>query len=86
MTNGAYCIELVSPVSEDSVVAGLWKKVGNAPYHICYSVANIAEAVAELRQMSYIMQEDIHEAIAIDNKKVAFLYGSKTGLIELVEE
>ena len=31
-----YCIELVSPVAEDSVVSGLMKKYKNCPYHICY--------------------------------------------------
>ena len=31
-----YCIELVSPVSEDSVVSGLIKMFKHSPYHICY--------------------------------------------------
>lgn len=31
-----YTIELVSPKTETSVVAGLIKRYKNAPYHICY--------------------------------------------------
>lgn len=36
MVNGQYRIELVSPRSKESVVAETLKKLGNAPYHICY--------------------------------------------------
>ena len=38
-----YCIELVSPAAEDSVVSGLLKKFKNSPYHICYETAHFEE-------------------------------------------
>lgn len=78
-------IELLSPVNEDSPVNNFLKKVGVAPYHICYEVENIAEAVTKLKQQRYIPLFLPIEAIAIENRKICFLFNKDIGLIELVE-
>ena len=44
LVKDGYRVELVSPVSEDSVVSGLIKKYKNSPYHICYETADFPAA------------------------------------------
>jgi len=61
-------------------------KSGNTPYHICYSVDNIDEAIKKLKTEGYILMESPSGAVAIDFCKVAFLYNRDVGIIELVEE
>ena len=80
-----YVIELVSPVSKDSVVAELLKKYGNAPYHICYEVENMEKEVNSLLEQHYVMCSELHSAIAIDNRNVCFLIHPYLGMVELLE-
>ena len=47
-----YRVELVSPYSATSVVAGLLKKYKNCPYHICYETSHFEEALEELKEHS----------------------------------
>ena len=49
-----YRVELVSPVSADSVVSGLLKKYKNTPYHICYEAEDPEEACQELTSNGFI--------------------------------
>jgi len=49
MELGDYCIELVAPMDADSPVNSIITKSGNTPYHICYSVDNIDEAIKKLK-------------------------------------
>lgn len=85
MKNGEYVIELVSPKTKNSVVAELKKKLGNSPYHFCYEVDDIEEAIYKLREQKFVVWQEPHEAIAIDGRKVVFLINSQIGIVELVE-
>lgn len=85
MTNGKYRVELVSPKSENSVVVNTLQKIGNAPYHICYYCNNIENTQALLRKDGYLPIDKISSAVAIDNRKVCFLFNQNIGLIELLE-
>lgn len=80
-----YVIELVSPVSKDSVVHDLLKKVGNSPYHICYETENFDADLESLQQQKYVLCSEKHEAVAIGGKNVCFLVHPYLGMIELVE-
>ena len=80
-----YVVELVSPVSKDSVVAQLMKDLGNTPYHICYETENIEEEVNSLQEQHYVVCSEINSAPAIDNKKVCFMINPHIGMIELLE-
>ncbi|MCR5761415.1 MAG: VOC family protein [Sphaerochaetaceae bacterium] len=79
-------IELVSPVGDNSILRNLKKRVGVSPYHICYCVNNIDDAITDLCNMRFVIWEEPHEAPAIEGKRVVFLFHSQMGLIELVEE
>ena len=69
----------------NSPVQQILDKIGVTPYHTCYEVENIEDAVAELRKMRYIVVRKPEPAIAFDNRRVCFLYNKQVGLIEIVE-
>jgi methylmalonyl-CoA/ethylmalonyl-CoA epimerase len=86
MKLGYYCVELIAPKDESSSINSIIKKNGNTPYHICYSVDNIIEAIEDFKKNGYILIGEPEMAVAIDSKKVVFLYNKHMGIIELVEE
>ena len=82
---GMPLVELLAPVDETSPVNKTLEKLGVTPYHTCYVVDNIEDAVASLRKMRYVMVSKPAEAVAINGSRVAFLFNKNVGLIELVE-
>ena len=80
-----YCIELVSPVSEDSVVAGLLKKYKNCPYHICYETADFKSDFEELRSQGFMPIDTLTPAPALSGKEVVFMTHAALGMIELIK-
>lgn len=85
MEKDSYCIELVSPVSEDSVVSGLLKKFKNSPYHICYETAHFEEDYQQLTREGFFSIDTPTPAPALQNRKVVFLTSRAMGMIELLE-
>ena len=53
-------------------------------YHLCYSVANLEEAISYFENNGSVMVSAPKPAILFGGKRVAFLM-TQTGLIELVE-
>jgi len=78
-------IELVQPANEDSPIYGLLKRFKNAPYHICYEVECLDEAIAMLSKEDFILIRPPEIAPAINNQLVAFLNNSSIGIIELLQ-
>ncbi len=79
-------IELLAPADAKSPVTKTLEKNGVAPYHFCYSVSDIYDAVARLRKQKYIPITRPVEAVALDNHRICFLFNKDMGLIELIEE
>jgi len=79
-------IELIAPVDENSPIVKTLEKVGVSTYHVCYEVDDIDIAVSELRKQKYISLFNPVEAIALDNKKICYLYNKNVGLIEIVNK
>lgn len=79
-------IELVAPIDETSPICNTLKKVGNATYHVCYSVPDLNTAVVELRAQRFMPLFKPVEAVALDNKKICYLMHPDVGLVELVEQ
>ncbi len=79
-------IELVAPIDETSPICNTLKKVGNATYHVCYSVPDLNTAVVELRSQRFMPLFKPVEAVALDNKKICYLMHPDVGLVELVEQ
>lgn len=83
LTKDSYRVELVSPASEDSVVAGLLKKYKNTPYHICYETDDLEEAYRELTSNGFAAIDTPTPAPALGGCDVVFLTSPVIGMIEL---
>ena len=81
-----YCIELVSPVSEDSVVYNLLKKYKNCPYHICYETTDFENDCEALRAEGFMPIDIPAPAPALQNREVVFLTSAAIGMIELIKK
>ena len=84
--DGMPLVELLEPVDEKSPVYKIVKSSGVSPYHCCYIVEDILEAIQNLRKQKYVMVSKPACAIALSNKKICFLFNKEVGLIELLEE
>lgn len=60
-------------------------KVGVSPYHTCYQVSDIDDAIRKLKKMRFMPLSKPVIACALDDNKICFLYNKDVGLIELVE-
>ncbi len=85
LTKDGCRVELVSPVSEDSVVSGLMKKYKNCPYHICYETADFDADYAALTANGFIAIDTPTPAPALDGREVVFLNSAAIGIIELLK-
>lgn len=82
---GAPRLELLQPLDDQSPVARTLATAGVTPYHFCYEVRNIDEAIAALRTKRFLLVSGPVPACALDDRRIAFLYNKNNGLIELVE-
>ena len=75
------------PNQEKNPVSGyLDKNNGMAvPYHICYETPNLESAIEECRKNGFMVMQKPAPAVAMDGKRVAFLFCRDSGMIELVE-
>ncbi|ROR31539.1 methylmalonyl-CoA epimerase [Mobilisporobacter senegalensis] len=85
--NNNTVIELIESVDETSPISNLIKKMSGAatPYHICYEVDSIDNVIEEYKKMGFILTQNVAPAIAIGNRKVAFMFHKDMGIIEFVE-
>lgn len=88
LIKNGYRVELVSPVSADSVVSGLLKKYKNTPYHICYETDDYEAAFAKLRADGFLPTESLTPtpAPALGGRSVIFLVSAAIGMIELIAD
>ena len=85
MQNNGYLVELISPLNDKSPIRNYLDKIGNTPYHLCYETKDMDETISFLRNQRFMLVEKPSGAIAMDEKRVAFLYHPKYGLLELLE-
>jgi len=80
-------IELVEPLNDKSPITSLCQKMHGcaSPYHICYEVENLEDALSKLKLKGYLITQKPAPAVAIEGKNVAFLFQKDVGIIELVE-
>ena len=77
-------IEIVEPLEDCSPVNGYLNK-GQNIYHLCFSVPDINESIIIARKYGFHCIAKPVEAVAFNNKKIAWLYNKNFGLFELVE-
>lgn len=80
-----YRVELVSPKSKNSVVYEMYKNTGNSPYHICYETDDPESDIKWLLDNNYILCDEKHPAVALENREVCFFVHPYMGMIELLE-
>lgn len=78
-------VELIQPMQE-SKLQTLKKRVGNAPYHLCFSCKDIDSQFKILRKQGFFPMEEISESALFEGKRVCFLFNKTIGIIELIEE
>jgi methylmalonyl-CoA/ethylmalonyl-CoA epimerase len=86
MHNGSLFVELIAPLNDESPITNFLKKIGPAPYHICYEVDDLDKQVIQLMGKGFKIIEKPLEAPALNDKRVVFLYQKDIGLLELVEK
>jgi methylmalonyl-CoA/ethylmalonyl-CoA epimerase len=79
-------VELVEPINDRSPVNEILKKNGNIPYHFCYEVDGLTEAILEMKKSGFIKIINPVPAKAFNNRLICFLYNKDVGLIELLEK
>lgn len=83
--DGFPTIELVSPLDESkSPVDNILSQNGVAPYHVCYDVEDIDQAVEDLYEENFKPLFMPVASVAMENHKICYLHHMDLGLIELV--
>ncbi len=86
MDNFGVVIELVEPDEDCEFLKGLKKKIGVGTYHICYECDDFERERNTLLDSGYLEVQEPAKAIAIDGRRVSFMFAPDIGLIELLEE
>ena len=83
---GMPIIELLAPVDDKSPICRTLQKAGGVtPYHICYMVPKLEEAISDLRKLKYIPTSR-PKMSNVFGHLVCFLYHKEVGLIEIIQE
>jgi len=78
-------IELIAPASPDSPAASWIQRIAVGPYHTCYEVDDLEASVAFLRRQRLFPVIKPVPAVAFDMRRIVFLWGESSGLLELLE-
>lgn len=78
-------IELIEGVDEKSPMNNILSKTGVSPYHFCYGVDNMDEAIIQLKGLRFMPTGRPVPSTGMPGRKVCFLFNRNYGLIELVE-
>lgn len=79
-------IEILSPATDDSPIDSVLKKMGATPYHTCYEVPDLDQAMADLRKRHFRPISKPVPAVAFDDRRIVFVYNRRIGLVELLEK
>ena len=81
---GMKTIELVPPLEGNSPIDKILKNQGVAPYHICYVVDDVIEAVEDLYEEGFKPLFMPVESVAMENRLICYMYNIDCGAIEVV--
>ena len=85
LLNGDYRVELIAPRKQSDLYR-LLSRFKNAPYHICYLVDDLEQAIEEYKSMHFVVADPPMEAPCIEGRRVTFLKTSGMGMIVLLEK
>lgn len=79
-------IELVMPCGNGKdPVTQVLKRSGVTPYHMCFEVDDIEQAMKDLYEEGFNPLFLPMEAVAMQGRKICYMYSLEVGTIELVE-
>lgn len=78
-------IELITSTDSRSPVWTWLQRIKAGAYHMCYEVDDLQRATADLRRHGITRVYGPVPAVAFGMRRVVFLWGRPTGLIELLE-
>ncbi len=78
-------VELIEPLNENSPVNSNLKK-GQRLVHLCFSVSDIGDAIKKGRTNGFHCIARPVPAKAFKNKRIAWLFSTTYGLVELLEK
>lgn len=82
---GLVMIELVSPREESIAVGKSLRRLKKTPYHLCFECGKIDETIENMVHSGCVLVKEPQKAVALDNRRVAFLYSEGIGLFEILE-
>jgi methylmalonyl-CoA/ethylmalonyl-CoA epimerase len=78
-------IELITPLTDDSVVHSMLKKGSGGAYHLCFETTDIDAALQHAQDNGCIIVSKPVPAVAFENRRIAWFYTPARQLFELVE-
>ena len=77
------CIEIVAPDTPASRLTGAAKRGGL--HHLCFLAGSLEPEIARMRELGMLLIAEPAPAVAFAGRRICWLGGGPTGLIELVE-
>ena len=78
-------VELLQPLNETSPVVKILEKNGTTPYHVCYAVDDIVEAMDELRKRKFLPLAKPVPGHGLDDALMVFMFKKDVGLVQLAQ-
>ena len=78
-------VELIAPDSAESPAASWIQRITVGPYHMCYEVDDLEAIMAFFRHHRLFPVTKPVPAVAFNMRRIVFLWGKSSGLIELLE-
>lgn len=78
-------IELVEPAGPDSPVFRFLQEKGGGIHHVCYSVADLQEAMRDFKSRGAIIVKRAKPAVAFGGRSIAWVLTHEKLLIEFLE-
>ena len=79
-------IELLEPLDDKSPVNNILKKNGCTPYHLCFEVENLEEAVKEAKSLGYFPLSQPVPGHGLNDALMVFIYNKNVGLVQIMEK
>jgi methylmalonyl-CoA/ethylmalonyl-CoA epimerase len=77
-------VELVEPLPQNLKLIRYLSKHGHGPYHLSFEVYDIESELKRYIKMGFKIVVNPSDSVFFSNKKIAFLYHPKFGLVEII--
>jgi methylmalonyl-CoA/ethylmalonyl-CoA epimerase len=78
-------IELIEPAGSDSPVSHFLQEKGGGMHHVCYSVADLAQALRDFKSRGALIVKRAKPAVAFGGRMIAWVLTREKLLVEFLE-